>query len=593
MKPTRRFDPAYLRRLGSDPIFFLREVWKADGKDGPAPLSPIDLRIARFLAYGGDRKVLLAMRGQGKTTIAQIIIVLFRAYRDPDRRFLIVSKSEKHAKRFVLNIKRLLEKIPFLRHLHPGKNRLNNELEFDFGTSKGDTQPCIRAIGVGGQLEGNRAHDIIADDVETKRNTMTFESQTELRRLCAEFPNILYKSDSTYIPADPFSITYLGTVKVQDTIYASLTDPAVGFTGHGYPILYPTPAENVLCLAPELRDDLVKGIAKPGDPTCPERFPLSEVAKLRANNLILKDEDGEPIDFLMENMLIAKATGENAYPLKLRDFIVPTFKVERDRAPLSITWGTVRGNNESTVAPIPTDALGDDRFYHQAFYDGTNVAPYTGTIARIDPAGTGRDKVGLAIAAHLAGIVWVKLVSGLEGGGSPDNMDALAHALRRHGATIARVEPNFGGDAFANLLQVHCNRLSLRPNQDKEFPDGWACSVELGEHASGQKELRIIAHLKPALESHRVVLCPSIAADIDLQRQITRLTKDRGCLRHDDKLETLAAVVHDWLNELRLDPTISYSKQLAKNADDELDRQRRFLLPFMTPKPRQRWHEVG
>lgn len=591
--PARRFDPDYLRRLGSDPIFFLRAVWTADDKDGPAPLSPLDLRIANFLAHGSDRKVLLAMRGQGKTTIAQIVCVLFEAYRDPDRRFLIVSKSEKHAKRFVQNVKRLIHKIPFLRHLAPGPNRTNNELEFDFGPSRGDTQPSIRAIGVGGMLEGNRAHHIIADDVETKRNTMTLESQTELRRLCAEFPNILYKSDSSYRPTDPFRITYLGTIKVQDTIYASLTDPEVGFEGRGYPILYPTPAEEVLCLAPELADDLASGRARPGQPTCPERFPLSEVVKLRANNLIIKDDEGEPIDFMMENMLVAKVTGEGQFPLHLRDFIVPTFKVDRDLAPISITWGTVRGNNDSTLAPIPVDALGDDRFYHQVFYDGTQQAPYTGTIARLDPAGTGKDKVGLAIAAHLAGIVWVKLVAGLEGGSSPENMAAVATSLRRHGATICRVEPNFGGDAVANLLQVHCNRLALKPGQDKEFPFGWACSVELGEHASGQKELRIISHLKPALDSHRVVLCPSVACDTDLQRQITRLTKARGCLRHDDKLEVLAAVTHDWLNELRLDPTVSSAKHRQKAEQDEIDQTRRLLLPFLDKPRRKGWHEVG
>jgi len=586
-------DPDYLRKLWSDPIFFLKEVWRLDGKNETAPLSPLDLRIARYLAYGKPYQVLLAMRGQGKTTIAQIIRVLHRAFRDPNRRFLIVSKSEKHAKSFLGNIKRLLSKIPFLRHLVPRQGQRDGALEFDFGGCKGDTQPSMRAIGVGGMLEGNRAHEIIADDVETKRNTMTFESQLELRRLCAEFPNILYKSDTSYTPIDPFAILYLGTVKVEDTIYASLTDPEVGFEGRGYPILYPGPHEPVLCLAPELADDLARGIAKPGDPTCPERFPLTEVARLRSSNLILKDEDGEPIDFQMENMLIAKATGESANPLKLKDFILAPFRLDRNKAPLSITWGTVTGGNTSTVAPVPTDALGDDRFYHPAFYDDKNLAPYSGTVARIDPAGTGKDKVGLAIAAHLAGIVWVKHVAGLEGGGSDANMAELARRLRDHGASIARVEPNFGGDAFANLLQVHCNRLRLTPGQDKAFPDGWACSVELGEHASGQKELRIIGHLKPALESHRVVLCPSVASDTDLQRQITRLTKSRGCLRHDDKLETLAAVVHDWLNELRLDPTVSATKARQKADADEIDHARRQLLPFLTKPARRGWHEVG
>lgn len=594
--PAKQFDPAYLARLYEDPIFFLREVWRIDGKDKSAPLSPLDLRIANFLAFGSPYKVLLAMRGQGKTTIDAIIEVAYEAYRDPDRQFLIVSKSEKHAKSFIANVRRLFARIPFLRHLAPRHGHRDGALEFDFGpTQVGRTQPSMRAIGIGGMLEGNRAHHIIADDIETKRNTMTFEARLELRRLCAEFPNILYKSDVSFKPTDPFKITYLGTVKHRETIYASLTKPGIGFEGRGYPIQYPTPAQKVVCLAPELADDLKTGRAKPGDPTCPERFPLTEIAKLRAANLIVKDDDGVPIDFFMENMLIAEATAEDMYPLKLRDFILAPFKLDRDRAPLSITWGTLSSGGESTRAPVPVDVQdgSEDCFLHPVFYDQNNLAPYTGTVARVDPAGSGSDKVGLAIASHLSGFAWVKYVVGLDGGGSPENMDFIAKALRTHGATICRVEPNFGGDAFANLLQVSCNKLHLRPGQDAAYPNGWACSVELGEQASGQKEFRMVCNLKPPLDHHRVVLCPSVAADLDLQRQITRLTLDRGCLRHDDKLEVLAAVVHDWLNEFRLDPTVSAQRTKARTMDDLLAQAKRELMPFLD-KPRSKsWHEVN
>lgn len=593
MTTHQPLDPAYLRRLGSDPIFFLKEVWRVDGKDKVAPLSPMDFQVAHFLAYGRPNKVLLAMRGMGKTTMDAIIEVAYEAFRDPHRQFLVVSKSEKHAKSFISNVRRLITRIPFLQHLAPRPGHRDGALEFDFGPAQiGLTQPSMRALGVGGMLEGNRAHHIIADDIETKRNTMTFESRLELRRLCAEFPNILYKSDTSFTPIDPFKITYLGTVKHRETIYASLTAPEVGFEGRGYPIQYPHPGQKVLCFAPELAAHLTSGKVKPGDPTCPERFPLSEIAKLRAANLIIKDEDGEPIDFYMENMLIAETSGEDHYPFKLRDFILAPFKLDRDRAPLSITWGTLKSGGESTRAPTPTDGFGEDCFLHPVFYDQINLAPYTGTVARVDPAGGGSDKVGLAIAGHLSGFVWVKCVAGLDGGASHENMDALARALRTHAATLCRVEPNFGGDAFANLLQVACNRLALKPGQDPAYPTGWACSVELGEHASGQKELRIIGHLKPALDHHRVVLCPSVAADLDLQRQITRLTQSRGCLKHDDKLEVLAAVVHDWLNELRLDPTISAERTKARSLDEELATARRQLLPFLDKPRRKSWHEV-
>lgn len=595
MNTPKGFDADYLRRLGTDPVFFTKEVWRHLNRDGAAPIELLEERIVSFLARGKPYKVLLAFRGEGKTSLSQVVDVLWHAYRDPDRRFLVVSKSEKHAVKYLRGVRNTIFQVPFLRHLAPKGQCRDGALQMDFGNAAPNIQPSITAIGVGGQLEGNRAHHIIADDIETKRNTMTRESQAELRHLCAEFPNILYKSAEAGAPIDPCKITYLGTVKTQETMYAILTKPEVGFEGRGYPICYPQPHEQTLCLAPELADDLREGRAKPGDPTCPSRFPLSEIAKLRAANLIATDEDGEPIDFPMENMLIAKLTGENLYPFRLRDFIVAPFRLDRERAPMSIIWGTERSGGQSTVAPIPVDGIGDDRFLHPIMYDqiDSSWTSYTGTIARVDPAGTGKDKVGLAIASHLNGIIWVKCVAGIEGGGSPENMETIATTLRLHGATICRVEPNFGGDAFANLLQVHCNRLAVKPGVDKALPNGWACSVELGETASGQKELRIISHLKPSLDSHRVVLCPSVAADVDLQRQITRLTRARGCLKHDDKLECLAAVVHDWSNELRLDPEIS-SRESKRKADElAIEQARLQLLRLSMPgplhKPRKTW----
>lgn len=594
---SNKFDPAHLRRLGVDPVFFAREVWRHLGRDRAAPVELLEERIVTFLARGKPYKVLLAFRGEGKTSLSQVVDVLWHAFRDPNRRFLIVSKSEKHAVKYLRGVRNAIYQVPFLRHLAPKGQCRDGALALDFGCAEPNIQPSLTAIGVGGQLEGNRAHHIIADDIETKRNSMTSDSRAELRHLCAEFPNILYKSAEAGAPVDPCKITYLGTVKTQETIYGMLTRPEVGFEGRGYPIYYPHSHENVLCLAPELIEDMQTGRAKPGDPTCPSRFPKTEIEKLRAANMVVQDEDGEPIDFPMENMLIAKLVGEDRYPFRLKDFIVAPFKVDRERAPVSIIWGTERSGGTSTAAPIPVDALGDDRFLHPIIYDSIDSQwqPYTGTYARVDPAGTGKDKVGLAIAAHLGGMIWVKCVAGLEGGGSPDNMDQIAVALRRHGATICRVEPNFGGDAFANLLQVHCNRHAVKPGADPLLPNGWSCSVELGETASGQKELRIIGHMKPALDSHRIVLCPSVAADIDLQRQITRLTRDRNSLKHDDKLETLAAVIHDWLNEIRLDPEIAAERARQKSANELIDAARREIhklaaLPAMPPASRKPWH---
>ena len=47
---------------------------------------------------------------------------------------------------------------------------------------------------------------------------------------------------------------------------------------------------------------------------------------------------------------------------------------------------------------------------------------------------------------------------------------------------------------------------------------------------------------------------PDVAANEDLQRQITRITRDRNCLGHDDEVEALAMCCIQWQDVMNLDP---------------------------------------
>ena len=94
---------------------------------------------------------------------------------------------------------------------------------------------------------------------------------------------------------------------------------------------------------------------------------------------------------------------------------------------------------------------------------------------------------------------------------------------------------------------------------------------------SKQKELRIIDTLEPLLNQHRLVISPQLIrqdfdtndANYQLFHQITRITKDRGSLRNDDRIDVLSIACAYWLEQLAVDT----DRQLQDHRNDKLDRE--------------------
>jgi hypothetical protein len=99
---------------------------------------------------------------------------------------------------------------------------------------------------------------------------------------------------------------------------------------------------------------------------------------------------------------------------------------------------------------------------------------------------------------------------------------------------------------------------------------------------SKQKELRIIETLEPVMNSHRLVVDEEVVRldyrssqerkvenplKYSLFWQMTRITKERGCLPIDDRLDALAIGVAYWAEQesLGLDPRTS--QRQANDAD--------------------------
>ena len=102
-----------------------------------------------------------------------------------------------------------------------------------------------------------------------------------------------------------------------------------------------------------------------------------------------------------------------------------------------------------------------------------------------------------------------------------------------------------------------------------------------------QKERRIIDTLEPVMNQHRLIVDKQVIKDdaesvkiypmeqqqqYSLFYQLTRITKDRNCLGHDDRLDCLAIAVADCLDFLQVDPEAEMERRLEEEIDAEIER---------------------
>jgi hypothetical protein len=105
-----------------------------------------------------------------------------------------------------------------------------------------------------------------------------------------------------------------------------------------------------------------------------------------------------------------------------------------------------------------------------------------------------------------------------------------------------------------------------------------------------QKEKRIIGILEPIMNQHRLVVAQERIKgeltddrDFQLMYQLSRITSERGSLRHDDRIDALAGSVHYWMQYMQVDQSRAEADQrealLQKDLDD-------FMLSALGRKPK-------
>jgi len=140
-------------------------------------------------------------------------------------------------------------------------------------------------------------------------------------------------------------------------------------------------------------------------------------------------------------------------------------------------------------------------------------------------------------------------------------MIEIAQDARRFNISMIEVEPNFGQGMWVAAFQ---------PILEKTWKGG--ATVQESEWAKGQKETRIIDTLEPVLTQHRMVVAESFlredAATEDRNYaflyQLTHITRDRGALTHDDRVDAVAGAVAHFQRAMMMDVD-----QAAKAMRDE------------------------
>lgn len=531
---------------------FVTYVWRNLGLPDP---TPVQVEICQYLQHGPRRRGVQAFRGVGKSWLTSAY-VLWMLWNDPELKVLVVSASKERSDSFSIFCKRLMAELPVLQHMQPDKRKgdRDSNVAFDIRGCAPAHAPSVKSVGITGQTTGSRADLIVADDVEVPSNSETAAMREKLRMLVAELGGAILTPESKC----PYGgMLFLGTPQCEDTLYSHL--PEAGYEFRVWPAEVPETDDPYKGqLAPSVAERIQQGAV--GEPTDPGRFSKLELEERQL-------EYGR-IGYQLQFQLNTTLSDEDRHPLKLRDFIV--MQTDVDIAPDKIVWGS---GEDQELPQYPLVGLTGDRFF-KPFHVEDAWTPYEGAIMYIDPSGRGQDQTAYAVVKHLHGMLILRKWGGLDGGYNEQTLSKLAAIAREEKVNSIIIESNFGDGMFAQLLNPVLQRV---------YPGG--CGIE-DDHVTGQKEARIIDNLEPVLASHRLIIDEDVVRQHTLDRrmtsdpnavfktpfyQMTRLTRERGCLKHDDLIDALGGAVRYWTERMARDVDYEVRTREDERLQEALD----------------------
>lgn len=537
---------------------FLRVAWRHLGLPEP---TPIQLDMADYLQFGPRRGILEAFRGVGKSWITSAFVV-WLLYRDPQLNILVVSASKVRADEFSTFTQRLILEMPILATLKPREGQRFSKVSFDVGPALASHAPSVKSMGITGQLAGSRADVIVADDVEVPNNSMTQGLREKLSEAVKEFDAILKTGGR---------VVYLGTPQLDMSLYNRL--PARGYDVRIWPARYPSQKridQEAGRIAPMIADLCEKypewmgveddkgNTLERGRPTDPDRF--------NENELVERELSYGRSGFALQFMLDTHLSDTDRFPLKMADLVF--MEINSEMAPEVMIHTNDR---RQRIEDLPNAGMDGDYMYRPMATPGKFV-PYTSRVLVVDPSGRGGDETSFSVGYFLNGNIFIPAAGAVPGGYEEATMMALVNLAKNHKVNEILIESNFGDGMFGALLA---------PYLKKHYP----CTITEVRH-SQQKEQRIVDTLEPVCNQHRLIIDPTVVQtdydsvqerpaeqqnDYMLFYQMTRMTKDRGALKHDDRVDALAMTVAYFVEQMSLDDEDEKRKHDEAAREREID----------------------
>jgi hypothetical protein len=535
---------------------FLYLCWKHLNLPEP---TPIQYDIADYLQSFEKRLVIEAFRGVGKSWITSAF-VCHQLLLNPQRNILVVSASKSRADDFSTFTQRLIGEMPILQHLVPKDNQRSSKVSFDVAPATASHAPSVKSMGITGQLTGSRADLIIADDVESANNSQTQLMRDRLGETVKEFDAI--------IKPEVGRIIFLGTPQTEMSLYNDLEER--GYKTKIWTALYPSKAQ-LISFGHKIAPMIASITDKEGQPTDPKRFDAVDLLERQASY----GKSGFNLQFMLDTTM----SDANRYPLKLNDLIIMSGCSTWKEAPAKIQWASGIEQIKAINPDLPNVGLKGD-YYVAPMYTSSEFTKFEGSVMAIDPSGRGEDKTAYCVLKMLHGVLYLTAIGSLDGGYSDETMSSLSHIAKEQEVNYVVIESNFG-DGMATAL--------LKPVMAKIHP----CEIEEVRH-NVQKEKRIIDTLEPIMNSHRLVVDDllikedfKLEPDHQLFRQMTRITRDKGALRHDDQIDALAIAANYWVERMDRDQTLSYNQHKEDLINQDLER---FMESAIGRQPREdRW----
>jgi hypothetical protein len=493
----------------------------------------------------------------GKSWIAAAFS-LWRLFCDPDRKILVVSASKQRADDFTIFCQKCILEVTWLNFMAPlNDDQRWSRVSFDIRGAKPAQSPSIKSVGITGQITGSRADDIIFDDVEVPGNSATDMMREKLLQLIQE-------GESVLTPYETSTITFLGTPQTVFTVYKTLQERS--YTPFVWPARYPSRDKMFTyegLLAQTLMEDYENGVAVPGAVT-DTRFSDKD---LRERELSMSRSN-----FMLQFMLDTSLSDSLKFPLKLQD--IPCVPLDLRVGPTSVVW---RADKEHRL-DLPAVALPGDRWYRPCELGESE--PWRDTIVAVDPSGRGRDETVAMILSQINGNIFLRKMFTSTDGYADSTLIGILRMCQQYGAKRGIIESNFGDGAVMEMLVKHGRELNISV--------GWEES-----RATTRKEDRIIDTLELVLNQHRLIidealvkwdytsnetLAPEEKLPKMLMYQLTRMCREKGAVKFDDRVDCLALGVK-YFQDIY---SVSEDIEISRKRQQEFDTLREALERYPT-----------